>query len=241
MLRSLHIALGFLTIIKVDVRPVPELPEVGKSAWAFPLVGALMGAILAATYWIVADHLPVAVSAIVIVSLWVVLTGGLHLDGWTDCWDAIAAAVPPERRRGILKDSRLGAFGALGLMLLLAAKTAAIARADLSVAILFVAPVVGRASLVTAVYGARHGNEGMAAQFLSGLDKRAVVWACALGVVLSLVAGLTGLVALGCAYLGAVGFRRLAESRLQTVNGDVIGAMCELGETIVLLIACVRW
>ena len=81
----------------------------------------------------------------------------------------------------------------------------------------------------------------MAALFLSGLDKRSVAWACALGAVLSLAAGVTGIVALGCAYLAALGFRRLAESRLQKVNGDVIGAMCELSETVVLLIACVRW
>lgn len=241
MLRSFQIVLGFLTVVKVDVRPMPELDEIGKSAWAFPVVGALIGVILVAAHMVLADLFPIAVSSILVVILWVVLTGGLHLDGWTDCWDSLGAAVSQERRREILKDSRLGTFGALGLMLLLALKIAAIARADFGVMILFVAPVVGRVMMVTASYGSRHANEGMAAIFLSGLDKESVGWVWLLGVILALTSGLTGLLAVGCAYLGALGFRSLAESRLGTVNGDVIGAMCELSETLVLLIFCVGW
>jgi adenosylcobinamide-GDP ribazoletransferase len=241
MLRSFQIALGFLTVLRVDVRPMPELDEVGKSAWAFPVVGALIGIALAVTHVVLTGLFPVAVSSILVVIVWVVLTGGLHLDGWTDCWDSIAASVSRERRREILKDSRLGTFGALGLLLLLALKIAAISGTDFRAAILFVAPVIGRTMMVTASYGSRCANEGMAGIFLSGLDKQSVRWAWGLGIILALASGLTGLLAVGCAYLGALGFRSLAESRLGIVNGDVIGAMCELSETLVLLIFCVDW
>jgi len=241
MIRSIQIALGFLTGIKVDIRPIPALDEVGRSAWAFPIVGALLGVILLVAQSLIGDHFPAAVRALLIVIVWVVLTGGLHLDGWTDCWDSLAASVSRERRREILKDSRLGTFGALGLMLLLALKIAAIAGPDFQIGVLFVAPVVGRAMMVVASFGARHGGEGMAAAFLSGMDQRSVTWAWILALGIGLTAGVMGIVAVGCAYLGALAFRRFAESRLGTVNGDVIGAMCELTETIVLLVFCMKW
>ncbi|MFH1116128.1 MAG: adenosylcobinamide-GDP ribazoletransferase [Pseudomonadota bacterium] len=241
MMRSIQIVLGFLTGIKMDVRPVPTLDEIGRSAWAFPVVGALMGVFLAAAYLFIGDHFPGAVRALLIVTAWVVLTGGLHLDGWADCWDSLAAPVSRERRREILKDSRLGTFGALGLLLLLGLKTAACAGTDFPAAALLLAPVAGRAMMVTVSYGSRHGDEGMAALFLSGMDRRSVAraWILVLGV--GLAAGLIGLVSVGVAYLGALTFRRFAESRLGAVNGDVIGAMCELSETLVLLSFSVKW
>ncbi|MBI5248615.1 MAG: adenosylcobinamide-GDP ribazoletransferase, partial [Desulfomonile tiedjei] len=144
MLRPLDIALGFLTVFKVRVEPAPELQEVGRSSWCFPLVGALIGALLVGLHLILSGHLPVFLVAVLTIGLWIFLTGGLHLDGWTDCWDALAASVNPDRRMQILKDSRMGTFGALGLILLLAVKTGSLAREDLSLPVLFAAPVIGR-------------------------------------------------------------------------------------------------
>lgn len=225
----------------MDIRPIPSMDEVGRSAWAFPLVGALLGLILLVARSVVGEHFPAPVSGLLVVIVWVVITGGLHLDGWTDCWDSLAASVSRERRREILKDSRLGTFGALGLMLLVALKVAAIAGPDFRVGALLVAPVVGRAMMVVASFGARHGGVGMAAAFLSGMDQRSVTWAWILALGIGLTAGMIGIAAVGCSYLGALAFRRFAESRLGNVNGDVIGAMCELSETIVLLVFCVKW
>ena len=240
MIRSIQIALGFLTGIKTDIRPIPTLDEIGRSAWAFPEIGLLMGVILVVVHTLIGDHFPGAVRALLIVIVWVVLTGGLHLDGWTDCWDALAASVSLERRREILKDSRLGTFGALGLMLLVALKIAAIAGPDFHVGALLVAQVVGRAMMVVASYGSRHGDKGMAAAFLSGMDQRSVRWTWILVLLVGLTSGVIGLVAIGCSYVAALAFRRFSEARLGTVNGDVIGAMCELSETIVLLVLCAR-
>ena len=240
MLKAFEIALGFLTVFKTRGGPTADLAEVGRSAWAFPLVGALIGALLVIAHLIFSAHFPPYVAAILTVGLWIILTGGLHLDGWTDCWDALAASVTPERRFIIMKDSRLGTFGAIALILLLAVKVASLAREDLSVATLFLAPVVGRGIMVLAAYGSRHRGEGMAALFLSGLDPGAVRWAAIIGFVPTVIAGWTGILAAAVAYLGVMWFRRFADSRLPTINGDVLGAICEFSETLFLLIACVR-
>jgi adenosylcobinamide-GDP ribazoletransferase len=241
MPKALETALGFLTIFKTRGGPTADFAEVGRSAWAFPLVGALIGVLLVIAHVIFSRHLPPVVAGILTVGLWIILTGGLHLDGWTDCWDALAASVPPERRFIIMKDSRLGTFAAVALILLIAVKTAAVASQDLPIAGLFLAPVVGRSIMVLAAYGARHRGEGMGAVFLSGLDPGTVGWAAIIGLAPTIIAGWTGIFAAAGAYLGALWFRRFADSRLQTINGDVLGAICEFSETLFLLIACARW
>lgn len=239
MLRSIAIAIQFLTIFKVRLDPAADLRETGGSAWAFPIVGAFIGLLLVIAYSALSSHLPSSLLAILVIGLWVVLTGGLHIDGWTDCWDALAAAVTPERRFEILKDSRLGTFGAVTLILLLVVKIAAVGQADFPLMMLFLAPIIARGLMVVTVYGSDHRGAGMAAQFLSGVDRRVVRWVGILGLGPALLAGWMGICALVVAYLGAVCFRRLAEARLGVVNGDVIGAICELVEGLVLLTACV--
>jgi adenosylcobinamide-GDP ribazoletransferase len=241
MPRQIALALQFLTICKVRIEPPAELAEVGRSAWAFPVVGAFIGAILVATQAILARYFPVPVTGILVVGMWAALTGGLHLDGWTDCWDSLPASVSPERRREILKDSRLGTFGALGLIMLLALKFATVARSDLALLSIFAAPVLGRGIMVMASYGARHCGDGMAAMFLSGLSHPTAVWAGALGVCPALAAGWSGVLAAAVAYVAAIGFRCFSQSRLRVINGDVMGAMCELSETVFLVTLSARW
>ncbi len=241
MLRSFEICFAFLTIFRVPVDPPPSLEEVGRSAWAFPLVGAAIGFILVLVHWFSKGLLPPVVLSVVLVAPWVVVTGGLHLDGWSDCCDALAASVPPERRLEILKDSRLGTFGAVGLIILLALKMAAVSTTDLPLTMLFLAPVVGRGTMVLISYSAKHGSEGMAVRFISGLDQNSVVAAGIITLAAALTAGWTGILGTVAAFATGLGFRRLAESRLNMVNGDVIGASCELSETVVLLVGCLKW
>jgi len=241
MQRPLQIALGFLTVFRIRIHPPPDMVEVGASSWAFPVVGALLGIILVFADSMLSAVLPPVPAAVLLVALWVVLTGGLHLDGWTDCWDAVAASVPAERRFEILKDSRLGTFGALALILLIALKIGAVGSGQVPTILLFLAPVIGRAAMVVASPGAPHRGDGMAYQFLTGLDSRTVRWAAVLGFAPALLAGWQGALAVAVAYVGSLWFRRFAEFRLQTFNGDVIGAMGEFSEALVLLAACVRW
>lgn len=240
MIRAISTALGFLTVFKISLDPPPDMTEVGKRAWAFPIVGALLGSLLVLAQWILVAHFPSVIAAILTVGLWVFLTGGLHLDGWTDCWDALAAAVSPERRIEILKDSRLGTFGTLALILLVGLKVAAVCRPDFPLIMLFLAPVIGRGMMVAAARGSGYRGEGMGAQFFRALESKTTQWALVFGLVPALLGGWSGLAAAGMAYLGAVWFRRLAEHRLGIVNGDVLGAVCELSETIVLVMASFR-
>jgi adenosylcobinamide-GDP ribazoletransferase len=227
--------------LKIQVEPPPNLTDVGKAAWTFPLVGLVIGVILAGESLLLRDILPPTITAMVIIVTWVVFTGGLHLDGWTDCWDALGAAAGPERRLEILKDSRLGTFGALGLILLVLAKVFAVADSDMPAMNLVIAPIVGRGVMAIVFYGTRRAGLGMAAAFVSGLDSGVVARSLLIVVIAAVAAGLTGIIGTIAAFGAAVGFRRLAEARLNMVNGDVIGASCELAETVVLLVGTARF
>jgi cobalamin synthase len=80
----------------------------------------------------------------------------------------------------------------------------------------------------------------MAAPFISALDARTVAWAAGSTLVAALVGGWKGVIAAGVALAAGFGLRRLAESRLNMVNGDVIGGVCELSEVCVLVVACIH-
>lgn len=246
MVRAFKTAINFLTVVQLRQEPPADLVEVGKSVWAFPFVGAAMGLILAGMAFLLSGVLPMPLVAVLVVTIWTALTGGLHLDGWTDCWDALAAAVPPERRMEIMKDSRLGTFGALGLMLLMAAKGAAIVVSPAPAAMLLIAPIVGRSVLVLTAAAARRSLRatppvGMLGHFVEGLDDRGVAWAGILGFFAACFLGWRGVLAAVIAYVAAMAFRRFAENRLPRINGDVIGAACELAETTTLVVGCVMW
>lgn len=242
MINAFRIALGFLTVFRVHSHPSEGINQVGSSAWAFPLVGAIIGGILIAAYYVAGNFLPPFITAILVVGLWIVLTGGLHLDGWTDCWDAMAASVPTERRREILKDSRLGSFGAIALIMLVGLKVASVSSENFPPVMLILAAVTGRCSMVAVSYKAQCSTVGMAAEFVSSVSRNAVIVAFVCGISAAvLLAGTLGLAGITCAYLGSLWFKKLAESRLNIFNGDVIGAICELSEALVLVIGCGRW
>ena len=94
--------------------------------WAlrfFPAAGMLAGLVIAIPYLLFQSFLPGHILALLAVSLWVYITGGLHLDGWMDVADAVGSNASLERKYEIMKDSRVGSFAVLGVFFLLAWKT----------------------------------------------------------------------------------------------------------------------
>src|SRR5690606_17340122 len=94
--------------------------------WAirsYPLVGAVLGFIITITSMLLESSIPLPIMTLLIISLWVWITGGLHLDGWMDVADAVGSNAPLERKWEIMKDSHVGSFGVIALLILLAWKT----------------------------------------------------------------------------------------------------------------------
>ncbi len=228
MLADIRAAFSFLTILPLGS---PSGRKRGPSFAWFPLVGLCIGALLGA----IAAYSPFdrELSAFLILLVWVVISGGLHLDGFGDSCDGLLAAVEPDERRRIMRDPRAGMWAVAGTILLLLGKWLAIRAAPAEMLVL--APVLGRWTMVLAAYAfPALSDEGMAATFRDGLARRHVIIAAVWVVILLTQVELLALALGSCAF--ALVFGRWAAKRLGGgLSGDVYGAVCELTELLSLL------
>ncbi|HTG12268.1 MAG TPA: adenosylcobinamide-GDP ribazoletransferase, partial [Candidatus Eisenbacteria bacterium] len=168
---SLILALRFLTVVPVPGRESAGPPALGRAAWWFPVVGLMLGGALALAALAVDALFPPLVAAALLLTGWKVATGGIHLDGLADSLDGLAGG-DPARRLAIMRDSRIGVFGATGLVLfcLLAVSALAALSPSLRLRLLVLAPVIGRVAPVLAgawVAPATPG-QGLGAAFVAG-------------------------------------------------------------------------
>ena len=150
-MRLFLIAFQFLTIVPLPLTVRCEEEDLGRSMTFFPWVGLAIGALLAGTDFLLAPLLPRAVADLLLVVLNSAVTGGLHLDGLSDVCDGLAARGSRERFLAVMKDSRIGAVGAVALMLGLALKYQALLAVPVAYkreALLFF-PLVARFAQVT--------------------------------------------------------------------------------------------
>ncbi|MBZ0328986.1 adenosylcobinamide-GDP ribazoletransferase [Halomonas sp. ANAO-440] len=249
---GLLLAIQFLTRLPVPVA-CPWTPA--TSRWAlrcYPLVGLLLGAILASIGALLQSVLPTPMLALLLLSLWVALSGGLHLDGLMDVADALGSNAPLERRWEIMKDPQVGSFGILALVFLLAWKVTllwTLLEAGVSLVVLVVVPALGRLGGVALLLLAPCARrEGLAWAWRQHLQRRdlafslvplvAVFWLLPGG--LFLASGLAALL-LGCLLLFLLGYGLLMSRALGGVNGDIVGAAIEAAELWLLLIVWVWW
>jgi adenosylcobinamide-GDP ribazoletransferase len=239
-LADFSLAWGLLTSIPLPFIPTHTSPSPGRAAAYFPLVGLILGGVLAGMGWLFYWLLPGNVAAALLLVVWVGLTGMLHLDGFMDSCDGLLPPRDRERRLEIMKDSRVGAFGVVGGVLLLLLKFNALAALPAAgrLATLATAPVLARWSMtwVMARYPrARAG--GLGVLFTTGLGWPQVGLASVVAgaVALIMFQGL-GVILLAATWLTATLLARLAMARLGGLTGDVYGATCELVEAVLLVL-----
>ncbi len=208
-----------------------------------PLFGLVVGAVCVVPLWLGAaqGHALVQSWLYVAASAW--LTRGLHWDGWADLWDAWGSQAQGERFWNIIKDSRMGAFGAMGIVLgmggCMAAATELLRTAPHAHALdtLLWAPVLGRsACVILARCGTKASCSTLGRQFIEGATPQALIISTALciGLGLGLVGVRTLIISMGILAPALVLLARLAR-RQQGLNGDFLGAVIIWGELSALL------
>lgn len=228
MFDDVRSAISFLTIIPLG------FPEGRKAGWSFawyPLVGLLIGGLLMVIAS-VSPFDPMLTSALILLG-WVVITGGLHLDGFSDSCDGLLATVKPERRLEIMKDPRTGSWAVVGLILLLLVKWLAIDTVP--IALLIIPPVLGRWAMVLAVYSFPYARTlGLGGFFRDGLGTLQVLMATGTAFVICAYCDTALLMITVFCFVWLFG--KWASSRLGGgITGDVYGAICELTELLCLL------
>jgi adenosylcobinamide-GDP ribazoletransferase len=214
------------------------MEALGRAAPWFPVVGLGIGAVLVAVERAAGVLFPALLAALLTVTAWKVLTGGLHLDGLADCLDGVAGR-DAAHRLAIMRDSRIGAFGAIGLILFLLLEIAAVAelRPGLRWRALLVLPAVARATppLLSSLFPPATA-EGHGATFRLGVRWSAAPLALVLALAFAWAAlDLPGLLLAVAAILIAVVFAWFMATRLSGITGDVYGAAIEVAELAGLL------
>jgi len=236
----------FLTILPFPTKKGATEADLARATAYFPLVGALLGGVLLLSARLLAAlWSPPTVNALVLI-LWGLLTGGLHLDGLADTVDGLCGGTTREEKLAIMKDSRLGVFGAaalFGLLLLKFSLLGELGGAALRCTqgrpygdALLLAPTLGRWAMVYAVSffpSAREGGMGHLFKRHCGWRELTLATATALGCALLLL-GPWGFAVVGGLWLAVAGMGWALTHALGGLTGDTYGALCEVGEVLTL-------
>ncbi len=230
-----RLAVQFLTRLPVGSPDWSPERAIATPRW-YPAVGVLVGAIAALVWWLAALVFPPALAAILSTVAGILVTGALHEDGFADCCDGLGGAADKARVLEIMKDSRIGAYGVLGMVSVLAVKVAALAALPAAAvpAVLVAGHALSRASAVVVIATSDYvRDEGTGRSVAGAGGGMGLVAAVSLLALLPLgfgagmpvaVAGLAG------AAIGHLAMRRIFERRLGGYTGDCLGATQQISE-----------
>lgn len=229
-------ALAFLTRLPVPVRM--DSQDWNKSASYYPLVGLVIGVLLALSNEALSLLFPPLVRGVLVTAGWVFLTGGLHMDGLMDTTDGMASNRDREQTLSIMKDSRVGAMGVLAGILLLGIKASTLAYLDPAFAPLLIAPVAARTGMTAAIVFFPYVREdGIGLGLREGLSPFRLGFALVSGLaVIVFMAGWWTLLVLAGTVLVIALIAWMVLRRLGGLTGDVYGCMAESVEAAILLL-----
>jgi len=231
---GLRAAIRFLTIIPVRGGDAPP----GKAAALFPLVGGMLGAAGAGIFLLASAAFPVSIAALATVGFCVVISGVLHEDGLADVADAVRAGRSRDRMLAILKDSRIGTYGAVAVLLSVLARWQALESLATPrvLEVLIASQAVPRAAIVAMAWCSRPAGSGLGAALASTLGTPAALVAIAQGAVAALLCGWRpGLILIAGSVLVVQALRGWFYRRLGGVNGDCLGFTEQVLEILVLV------
>ena len=238
---ELPLAISFLTILPViDQRPASDDAVAASFAW-FPIVGFLIGVMLVGEDWLLGHVFAQVIRSVIIVLSLTLVTGAVHLDGLADTADALGAGRDRERALDILRDSRVGTFGASAIFFDLTLKILALSTlaGHRRYAALLFAPMLARWAMVTVAWGLPYLRaQGSGTTLLDGKKFGNIAGIISVfTLVIFWTLGARRPIALASVVSIAIVFAMRAFYRrwLGGVTGDLIGACGELVEIAVLV------
>ncbi|WP_224824426.1 adenosylcobinamide-GDP ribazoletransferase [Cognatishimia sp. MH4019] len=238
-LTDIPAALGLLTRLPIPVDADNAIARGAKAAWAYPLVGLVLALLVGLPAWALSDVVtPAVLAALVLVAL-IVVTGALHEDGLADTADGLWGGWEPARRLEIMKDSQIGSYGVIALILSLLLRwlgLTAVIEAGLLLPALIAVAMLSRAAMVgvmTALPNARDGG-------LSKRVGRPEMGAAGLAILLAVVAvllsiGLSGVTLILVVTGAALAVGAVAKVKIGGQTGDILGATQQISEVATLL------
>jgi len=239
--RRLRVAGNFLTVLPVGRELAAEPGELARSMAFFPVVGLVLGLGMVVCNWVFQSLIPRPVLDCLLILALITVTGALHLDGIADVIDGLAGGRDREGVLRIMKDSRVGAMGVVGLVMVLLLKYLALLNLPpgmKSSGLLFF-PAAGRWMQVVLAAFCRYARSegGTGAAFIEKVGEREWLVATVTLVLAALALfGMKGFFLLFLLGVGATLLIRYFHHRLGGVTGDVLGAATELTEVFTLVL-----
>lgn len=244
-LRLFFIALQFFTRLPIP-RWVGYQPQwLQQSSRYFPLIGVVVAAICGATYMVASWLLPPPIAVLLAVAAGIYLTGAFHEDGFADMCDGFGGGLTRERVLEIMKDSRIGAYGAIGILCLLAIKAGALVSLppQIVAAAFFIGHPLSRLAAVSLIWLMDYArDEGKAKPMAQSMSTGEFVVAALCGLLPAIICGALGILdwsALVLATLAATAsawfLGRKCQRRLHGYTGDCLGAVQQVAEVAVYL------
>jgi adenosylcobinamide-GDP ribazoletransferase len=248
-IRLFFIALQFFTRLPIPAWVGFEASWLQHASRYFPLVGCVVAAIAAAVYWAAALLLPAPVAAVLSTAASIYATGAFHEDGFADTCDGLGGGLSgPEHRERvfeIMKDSRVGAYGAIGIVCMLAAKLSSLAMLppQAAIAALFLAHPLSRLAATSLIWKLEYvRGEGKAkplAQQMTSAEFAIAAATALLPAAVLLAAGLSSPAAITGAVLAALAaalwLGRKFVRRLGGYTGDCLGAVQQVAEALIYI------
>lgn len=232
------VALGLLSRL-----PVPRHQAGGgAAAWAYPVAGLIIGA-LAALAGVIAHALGIAppLTAVLVLGVMVLLTGAMHEDGLADTADGLGGGWTRERRLEIMKDSRIGSYGVLALILSFAARWSALwllfeAGPGTAAAAILTAAALSRAVMPALMAGLAPARDSGLSHSVGTVGTPTAALAVAVAVAVALIlAGWGGVAAAVWAAVAALAVGFWARSAIGGQTGDILGAGQQAAEVAALI------
>ena len=241
-LKNLITALQFLTTIKIKKSPADEKSLAGSTPY-FPLIGIIIGCFLAGIYIIFIKFFPAGVvSALIIISS-VMITRGLHIDGFIDTIDGLFGGATREERLKIMKDAQVGSFGVAALVCLILLKFTLILEilksSDVTsiILILILMPALSRWCMVCAMYFFTYARSGGTGHFTKFVGIKETLIATLIMIIFCIgLLKIYGLILLITVFIFMLLVTRYISSLIGGMSGDTYGALNEVIEVLVLLI-----
>ena len=240
---------GFYPFYHFTRLPIPGKHDhdgdLASAAFVFPIVGLIVGALLALVWWITSLALPPALASGLTIAAGLLLTGALHEDGFSDCADGLGGGHSKERALEIMRDSRIGAYGAAALIVTIGLRWFALAEFDIiaGIAALLIAHMASRTSIIIALATSNYARDkGLGSSVASGSTLQTWIIASIVCLLLGVViGGAAAIVACLLAFLISWLFLKYLENRLGGYTGDGLGAMQQISEIVVLLTLTGFW
>ncbi len=232
-------ALQFLTVVGVPWRRGAQADEMGRSAGYFPIIGLIIGLMLVGLSWLFGLLLPALVVDALLVAFLAVISGAMHLDGFADTCDGLAGHRTAEERWQVMHDSRAGAFGIVGVVLILLVKYVSLSSipADAMMMTLILMPVISRWTMAYAIFAYPYARpDGLGKAFKQGTTWPRFTMATVIVVaVVAVIAQLIGLAVLFLGWVVTLAVASYFKSKFNGLTGDNYGAVNEVTEVSVLI------